>query len=217
MNSRSFENLEFDPNSPLIQLFMPWFFHCWAPDPVATEVVNKSLHAVIPTKAHLATKGPQLDPASSALSRIGLDRAVYVLRSVGLQSRNRNDLARCHDEGGALGYRARRVAGDAGLAIYCSDSWPRQLITFVNGGTEVVAEAPFGQIRHLCPKSTSIQDIITYSGGIGYCTHFLGPITAPALQSALRTRQGRVSIQSVVRRQRGQVPRPGDAYWGRDG
>jgi hypothetical protein len=134
MNSRSFENLEFDPNSPLIQLFMPWFFHCWAPDPVATEVVNKSLHAVIPTKAHLATKGPQLDPASSALSRIGLDRAVYVLRSVGLQSRNRNDLARCHDEGGALGYRARRVAEDAGLAIYCSDSWPRQLITFVNGG-----------------------------------------------------------------------------------
>jgi hypothetical protein len=56
-----FENLEFDPDTPLIQLFMPWFFNCWAPDPVTTEVVNKSLHGVIPTKAYLATKGPQLD------------------------------------------------------------------------------------------------------------------------------------------------------------
>jgi hypothetical protein len=57
-----FDNLEFDSNTPLMQLFMPWFFHCWAPDPVATEVVNKSLHGVIPTKAYLTTKGPQLDP-----------------------------------------------------------------------------------------------------------------------------------------------------------
>jgi hypothetical protein len=57
-----FDNLEFDSNTPLIQLFMPWFFHCWAPDPVATEVTDKSLHGVIPTKAYLATKGPQLDP-----------------------------------------------------------------------------------------------------------------------------------------------------------
>jgi hypothetical protein len=56
------DNLEFDTNTPLMQLFMPWFFHYWAPDPVATEVVNKSLHGVIPTKAYLATKGPQLDP-----------------------------------------------------------------------------------------------------------------------------------------------------------
>jgi len=57
-----FENLEFDPNTQLIQLFMPWFSNCWAPDPVITEVVNNSLHGVIPTKAYLATKGPQLDP-----------------------------------------------------------------------------------------------------------------------------------------------------------
>jgi hypothetical protein len=35
--------------------------HCW-PDPVDTEVVNKSLHGVIPTEAYLATEGPQLDP-----------------------------------------------------------------------------------------------------------------------------------------------------------
>jgi hypothetical protein len=57
-----FDNLEFDPNTPLMQLFMPWFFNCWAPDPVATGVVNKSFHDVIPTKAYLATKGRRLDP-----------------------------------------------------------------------------------------------------------------------------------------------------------
>jgi len=45
-----------------MQLFMPWFFHCWAPDPVATKVVNKSLHEVIPTAAYLSAKGRQLDP-----------------------------------------------------------------------------------------------------------------------------------------------------------
>jgi SEC-C motif/Protein of unknown function (DUF2384) len=57
-----FEDIEFDPDTPFMQLFMPWFFHCWAPDPVDTEVVNKSLHGVIPTEAYLATEGPQLDP-----------------------------------------------------------------------------------------------------------------------------------------------------------
>jgi len=56
------DDLEFDPHTPLMQLFLPWFFHCWAPDPVATKVVNKSLHDVIPTKAYLATKGRRLDP-----------------------------------------------------------------------------------------------------------------------------------------------------------
>ncbi len=56
------DTLEFDSNTPLMQLFMPWFFHCWAPDPVATEVANKSLHGVIPTKAYLGTKGRRLDP-----------------------------------------------------------------------------------------------------------------------------------------------------------
>jgi SEC-C motif len=56
------DNLEFDPNTLLMQLFMPWFFHCWAPDPVATNVVNKSLHSVIPTEAYLSTRGRRLDP-----------------------------------------------------------------------------------------------------------------------------------------------------------
>jgi hypothetical protein len=56
------DDLEFDPKTPLMQLFMPWFFHCWAPDPVATKVVNKSLHDVIPTAAYLSAKGRRLDP-----------------------------------------------------------------------------------------------------------------------------------------------------------
>ncbi len=56
------DDLEFDPNTPLMQLFMPWFFHCWAPNPLDTKIVNKSLHDVIPTKAYLATKGRRLDP-----------------------------------------------------------------------------------------------------------------------------------------------------------
>jgi SEC-C motif len=56
------EGLEFDPDTPLMQLFMPWFFHCWAPNPLTTKVVNKSLHGVIPTAAYLSNKGPRLDP-----------------------------------------------------------------------------------------------------------------------------------------------------------
>jgi uncharacterized protein (DUF2384 family) len=56
------DDLEFDPETPLMQLFMPWFFHSWKPDPFATEVVNKSLHDVVPTQAYLAVKGRGLDP-----------------------------------------------------------------------------------------------------------------------------------------------------------
>jgi hypothetical protein len=56
------DGLEFDPDTPLMQLFMPWFFHCWAPDPLTTKVGNKSLHDVIPTAAYLSSKGPRLDP-----------------------------------------------------------------------------------------------------------------------------------------------------------
>jgi hypothetical protein len=56
------DGLEFDPDTPLMQLFMPWFFHCWAPDPRSTMVGSKSLHNVIPTAAYLSSKGRQLDP-----------------------------------------------------------------------------------------------------------------------------------------------------------
>jgi hypothetical protein len=56
------DHLEYDPDTPLLQLFMPWFFHSWTPDPLTTEVVNKSLHDVRPTEAYLAAKGRRLDP-----------------------------------------------------------------------------------------------------------------------------------------------------------
>jgi SEC-C motif len=56
------DDLEFDPHTPLMQLFMPWLFHCWVPNPLETDVVKKSLHGVIPTAAYLATKGHRLDP-----------------------------------------------------------------------------------------------------------------------------------------------------------
>ena len=56
------DDLEFDSDTPLMQLFMPWFFHCWSPDPIATMVGEKSLHNVIPTAAYLSSERRQLDP-----------------------------------------------------------------------------------------------------------------------------------------------------------
>ena len=87
-----YDDLEFDPNTPLMQLFMPWFFHCWAPDPVATKVVNKSLHERDPHRSISVGQRAPARPASPALSRIALDRPVYVLRSAGVRPWNRNDL-----------------------------------------------------------------------------------------------------------------------------
>jgi hypothetical protein len=52
----------FDPQTPLIQLFMPWFYHCWSPDPHGTSVDDEALHGVIPTAAYLAARGRRLDP-----------------------------------------------------------------------------------------------------------------------------------------------------------
>ena len=56
------EDIELDMGRPLMQVFMPWFFHCWSPDPEDTEVEDESLHDVIPTAAYLAAKGRRLDP-----------------------------------------------------------------------------------------------------------------------------------------------------------
>ncbi len=56
------DDLEYDPDTPLMQLFMPWLFHSWTPDPLTSEVVNKSLHDVPPTEAYLAARGRRLDP-----------------------------------------------------------------------------------------------------------------------------------------------------------
>jgi hypothetical protein len=54
-------DIELDPEAPLMQLFMPWFFHFWSPD-VGTGVEDQTLHDVIPTAAYLARKRRQLDP-----------------------------------------------------------------------------------------------------------------------------------------------------------
>ena len=54
-------NEGFDPESPHQQLFMPWFFHKWSPDPDETDVADPALHGVPPTQAYLARKGRHLD------------------------------------------------------------------------------------------------------------------------------------------------------------
>lgn len=57
-----YEDTEFDPGTPYIQLFMPWFFHCWSPDPHDTSIEHEALRGVIPTAAYLAAKERRLDP-----------------------------------------------------------------------------------------------------------------------------------------------------------
>jgi hypothetical protein len=52
----------FDPETPHIQVFMPWFFHRWSPDPYSTEVVDTALHERIPTELFLERRGARLDP-----------------------------------------------------------------------------------------------------------------------------------------------------------
>ena len=57
---------EFDPDTPHIQLFMPWFFHCWAPDAHDTTVEDVSLLDRSPTTEYLARRGRSLEPALRA-------------------------------------------------------------------------------------------------------------------------------------------------------
>jgi hypothetical protein len=57
-----FNDIAFDPETPFMQAFMPWFFHRWAPDPEDTVVADKALYDVSPTQAYLAKKGRRLDP-----------------------------------------------------------------------------------------------------------------------------------------------------------
>jgi hypothetical protein len=53
---------EFDPRSPQLPLFMPWFHHLWSPDPTETCVEDPSLHGVPPTAALLQRRRRRLDP-----------------------------------------------------------------------------------------------------------------------------------------------------------
>ena len=52
----------FDPETPHIQVFMPWFFHRWTPDPYGTEVADTELHERSPTALFLERRGARLDP-----------------------------------------------------------------------------------------------------------------------------------------------------------
>jgi hypothetical protein len=52
----------FDPETPHIQVFIPWFFHRWSPDPYSTEVADAALHERSPTTLFLERRGARLDP-----------------------------------------------------------------------------------------------------------------------------------------------------------
>lgn len=50
------EGAQFDPESPHVDVFMPWFYHFWSPRPPDTGVRDKALHEVIPTAEYLRRK-----------------------------------------------------------------------------------------------------------------------------------------------------------------
>ncbi len=52
----------YDPGSPHMQMFMPWLFHAWAPDPFDTDIEDESLHDRTPTSVFLEQRGARLDP-----------------------------------------------------------------------------------------------------------------------------------------------------------
>jgi len=52
----------FDPETPHIQAFMPWFFHRWTPDPLDTRIGNVTLHDRSPTEVFLERRSRRLDP-----------------------------------------------------------------------------------------------------------------------------------------------------------
>ena len=53
-----------DPETPHIQVFMPWFFHRWSPDPHSTVVADTALHERSPTTLFLERRGARLDPVT---------------------------------------------------------------------------------------------------------------------------------------------------------
>jgi hypothetical protein len=55
------EEPEFDPSSPLIPLFMAWFFHHWTPD-IDTLVEDPSLHDKSPTATFLERPAGRIEP-----------------------------------------------------------------------------------------------------------------------------------------------------------
>lgn len=53
----------FDPGTPHQEVFLPWFFHQWTPDPQDTSVADASLHGRSPISVLLERRGRRLDPA----------------------------------------------------------------------------------------------------------------------------------------------------------
>lgn len=53
---------EFEPDSSYLQIFMPWFFHRWSPDPAETLVSDPALHDREPTRVLLEQRARRLDP-----------------------------------------------------------------------------------------------------------------------------------------------------------
>jgi len=56
------EGIEFDPETPHITIFMPWFFYDWTPDPLVTNVRREALDECTLAQAYLEKKGKQLEP-----------------------------------------------------------------------------------------------------------------------------------------------------------
>lgn len=56
------DDAQYDPNAGHDQLFLPWFFHRWTPDPADTSVEDKALHGYSPSASFLARHGARVDP-----------------------------------------------------------------------------------------------------------------------------------------------------------
>jgi hypothetical protein len=52
----------FDRDTPHMEVFLPWFFHSWKPDPLETSIEDPSLHDRSPTSVLLARRSGRLDP-----------------------------------------------------------------------------------------------------------------------------------------------------------
>ena len=62
-----------NPRSSENQVFMPWFFHRWSPDPMDTLVADPQLHGREPTDVFLEQRGKRLDPTLSEYLEACLD------------------------------------------------------------------------------------------------------------------------------------------------
>lgn len=70
-----FEETEFDPDSPVLQAFMPWFFYNWIPDPEASEVESGAPFDLPPAEALIALEGTRLTKLEKEYVQACCDRA----------------------------------------------------------------------------------------------------------------------------------------------